>query len=273
MAHQLTFAAASAALLEPYLPSASRESPSSSRPFVTLTFATSLDSSLSLAPGVRTRLSGPDSKAMTHYLRSRHSAILIGISTMLADDPGLNCRIAGQYQQPRPIIIDPHLRWKPASSDKVLQTCREGHGLAPFVVTAVAPSDVPNETTEVLEAHGGKHLHIEPRQEPGNDRWRFDWSDVFMALGTEGLSSVMVEGGGQIINSLLNPRYHSLIDAVIVTIAPTWLGQGGVVVSPERAHGEEGSPLAAARLTDVKWHPFGEDVVMCGRFSDADTTD
>lgn len=273
MAEQVTFTPASAALLEPYLSPDPQDSAATSHPFVTLTFATSLDSSLSLAPGVRTRLSGPDSKAMTHYLRSRHSAILIGISTLLADDPGLNCRIVGVQQQPRPIVIDPHLRWKPSRFDKVLQICRDGQGLAPFVITAVAPSDIPNETLEILNDHGGKYIHVEPRQAADNNRWRFDWGDVFSALGAEGLSSIMVEGGGQIINSLLNPRYHSLINAVIVTVAPTWLGQGGVVVSPERVQDEGGSPLAAARLSDVKWHPFGEDVVMCGRFCDSGTTE
>jgi len=52
---------------------------------------------------------------------------------------------------------------------------------------------------------------------------------------------------------------------VIVTIAPTWLGQGGVVVSPVRTTGADGQPTAPARLTDVTWCPLGEDVVLCGR--------
>lgn len=203
---------------------------------------------------------------MTHYLRSRHSAILIGISTLLADDPGLNCRIVGIQQQPRPIIIDPHLRWKPSRDDKVLRTCRSGLGLAPLVITAVPLSDVPQESEDILNEHGGKFIHLGTLQVNEDSRNRFDWKEVFDTLQSEGLSSIMVEGGGTIINSLLAPNYHLLIDAVIVTIAPTWLGQGGVVVSPERVEEENGSPLAAARLSDVKWHPFGDDVVMCGRF-------
>ncbi|TQS31402.1 hypothetical protein Golomagni_08314 [Golovinomyces magnicellulatus] len=266
MAEKLTFDDASAAKIEPYLPSASIHSSSLARPFITLTFATSLDSCLSLAPGVRTRLSGPESKEMTHFLRSKHDAILIGISTMLADDPGLNCRISGVEQQPRPILIDPHLRWKPSESDKVLQTCRSGSGLAPYVVTAISPAEVPPETVSILSSHGGKLLHVHAQKRAGSQRLRFDWGDVFMKLQAEGLASIMVEGGGQIINSLLDPDYHSLIDTVIITIAPTWLGKGGVMVSPDQAHDESGAPLATARLQNVKWHPFGEDVVMCGTF-------
>ncbi|KAF9776348.1 hypothetical protein IL306_005492 [Fusarium sp. DS 682] len=260
---ELTFPAFSAAMLESRLPPSSTPS-KISRPFVTLTFATSLDSSLSLAPGVRTRLSGPDSKAMTHYLRSRHDAILIGVSTLLADAPALNCRITGATSQPRPIVIDPHLRWAPNNSDKVLEVARLGNGLAPFVLTGVESQNWPAESVALLEQHGGKYIHV-PATLRSKERMRFDWHEVLKALQHEGLVSVMVEGGGQIINSLLDPRYHDLVDSVIVTIAPTWLGQGGVVVSPDRLQDSAGVPIPAARLSDVSWHPFGEDVVLCGK--------
>ncbi|CAJ0549590.1 Ff.00g032030.m01.CDS01 [Fusarium sp. VM40] len=261
---ELSFPASSAVMLESRLPTATPSGASSSRPFVTLTFATSLDSSLSLAPGVRTRLSGPDSKAMTHYLRSRHAAILIGVSTLLADSPALNCRIAGATSQPRPIIIDPHLRWIPSHEDKVLEVARLGNGLAPFVLTGAGIQSLPAASVALLEQHGGRYIHVPTALGP-NGRMRFDWRDVFEALFREDLSSVMVEGGGQIINSLLDPRFHDLVDSVIVTIAPTWLGQGGVVVSPERLQDTAGVPIPVARLSDVSWHPFGEDVVLCGK--------
>ncbi|KAJ2897759.1 RNA exonuclease 3 [Zalerion maritima] len=57
----------------------------------------------------------------------------------------------------------------------------------------------------------------------------------------------------QIINSLLAPTFHDLVDSVIVTIAPTWLGQGGVVVSPDRVQDSVGVPIPAARLSDASW--------------------
>lgn len=262
MAESLTFPPDSAVMLEPHLPAASPAK--TDMPFVTLTFATSLDSSLSLAPGVRTRLSGPGSKAMTHYLRSRHAAILVGVSTVLADDPALNCRIEGVTSQPRPIVIDPHLRWTPRESDKVLQVCRGGQGLAPFVLTGRQPAEVPGASVAILQKHGGKFIHIASTDSEDGSRWRFDWKDIFRVLAAEGLASIMVEGGGQVINSLLDPKYHTIVDSVIVTIAPTWLGKGGVVVSPDRMHDEQGTPVPVARLHKVRWHPFGEDVVLCG---------
>ncbi|KAF5007268.1 hypothetical protein FDECE_6421 [Fusarium decemcellulare] len=265
MSELLTFPASSAAVLESRLPPPVLTDASPSRPFVTLTFATSLDSSLSLAPGVRTRLSGPGSKAMTHYLRSRHAAILIGVSTLLADSPALNCRISGAASQPRPIVVDPQLRWTPDPMDKVLEVARLGNGLAPFVLTGVDAQSLPAANVALLEQHGGKYIHVPATPSGPHGRMRFDWRAVFDALLSEGLSSVMVEGGGQIINSLLDPTFHSLIDSVIVTIAPTWLGQGGVVVSPDRTQDSAGVPVPAARLSEVSWHPFGEDVVLCGK--------
>lgn len=239
-------------------------------PFVTITFATSLDSSLALTPGQQTALSGPQSKAMTHYLRSRHDAILIGVGTAVADDPSLNCRIAGVggygtpglSGQPQPVVVDPAARWAFTPASQLFRLCREGRGRPPWVVTAV--KDPPPEEKALLDAYGGKYVHVDLKADPSTGEHRLDWHELFVALKKNGLGSVMVEGGGQIINSLLEPTYLSEINMVIVTIAPTWLGQGGVVVSPARRLDEGGKAIPAARLAGAKWYPFGEDVVLCG---------
>ncbi|RAO68135.1 uncharacterized protein BHQ10_004147 [Talaromyces amestolkiae] len=303
----LYFPPSSRPFLDPYLPPSSDDTHTTkenelSRPFTTLTFATSLDSSLSLAPGVRTTLSGPQSKAMTHYLRFRHEAILVGVGTAIADDPGLNCRIEGasgyegqpeassvefkdknhldpiqtetirQQQdllhQPRPIIIDPNARWEPRESSKIIELVKQSKGKAPFVITSKSTSP-PEEARNLLEKYGGKYIALDTisSAKDGAAHQHFDWTLILNVLATqENIKSIMIEGGGSIINSLLSEqRYTALIDSVIVTIAPTWLGQGGVVVSPERRVDEHGYAIPASRLTDVKWYPFGEDVVLCGR--------
>lgn len=256
-----------AAPLTPYLPPPPSSSPST-RPHVTLTFATSLDSSLSLRPGVQTVLSGPESKAMTHHLRSRHAAILVGAGTAVADDPGLNCRAApaaaatNQHQhQPRPIVLDPSARWEVGPASKVVRLAREGRGLGPFVVVR-GDAAVPEAREAAVGAVGGKYIRCRPRD--SGRTGRFAWADVLALLRAEGLRSVMVEGGGAVINSLLEAENLPLVDSVIVTIAPTWLGKGGVVVSPDRPEGEGGT-APAVRLGGVRWCPLGEDVVLCGR--------
>jgi 2,5-diamino-6-(ribosylamino)-4(3H)-pyrimidinone 5'-phosphate reductase len=236
------------------------------KPFVTLTFATSLDSQLAIAPGIQTALSGPRSKAMTHFLRSKHDAILIGVGTAIADDPSLNCRIegAGGYGgeglagQPRPVIVDPSGRWQFSEESKVFRLAREGRGKAPFIVTSVEPSDARRA---LLESVGGKYLVVGLS---GKDveRKGSTWHIVIDALKQRGIQSVMIEGGGFVINDLLGPGpAYSLINSVIVTIAPTWLGKGGVQVCPDG--GSERLPMT--RLQEVKWIPLGEDVVLCGR--------
>ncbi|KAJ8131438.1 hypothetical protein O1611_g2189 [Lasiodiplodia mahajangana] len=265
----MEFPEADREFLEPHLPPRDGSSPRPDCPFVTLTFATSLDSSLTLSPGVPTAISGPQSKAMTHYLRSRHHGILIGVGTAVADDPSLNCRIigVGGYGgegldgQPRPIILDPTARWDFTSNSKLFKLCREGRGRPPWIITSL--QNPPPEKTALLKEYGGMYITMQTVR-PDVGSHRFDWHDLLVTLKKHGLDSVMVEGGGKVINSLLEPQDMAQISSVIVTIAPTWLGQGGVVVSPRRRHDDTGKPIAAARLTGAKWYPFGEDVVLCG---------
>ncbi|KAF2665226.1 riboflavin biosynthesis protein RibD domain-containing protein [Microthyrium microscopicum] len=249
------------AFLQPYLPT--EQNSSSPRPFVTLTYAASLDSQIASAPGARTALSGPESKAMTHYLRFKHDAILIGVGTAVADDPALNCRlgdIQSVDEQPRPIILDPSGRWKFSADSHVIRLAKEGLGKAPFVLTRA--TQPPAEMVALLSEIGGKFIKISGTVlERG-----FTWEKVFNALEHEGIKSVMIEGGGRVINSLLKPENKALVDCVIVTIAPTWLGTGGVVVSPDRQF-HNGQVLPAPRLRDTIWHPLGEDVVLCGRLA------
>jgi 2,5-diamino-6-(ribosylamino)-4(3H)-pyrimidinone 5'-phosphate reductase len=233
---------------------------------VTLTFATSLDSQLSLAPGVQTALSGPESKAMTHYLRSKHDAILIGVGTAVADNPSLNCRIegVGGYGgedldgQPRPIIIDPKGRWQFTADSKVLRLAKEGRGKAPWIFTE---TNIDDERKKVLESVGGQ-VHVSPANSLTDPY--VSWDYILGYLEDTGVGSIMIEGGGYVINGLLSPPNLELVDTVIVTIAPTWLGKGGVQVCPDERV-EDGVKLPVARLTDVKWVPLGDDVVLCGR--------
>ncbi|KAH3919199.1 2,5-diamino-6-(5-phospho-D-ribosylamino)pyrimidin-4(3H)-one reductase [Parastagonospora nodorum] len=259
--------------INPYLPPQSTRSHSTSpssppKPYVTLTFANSLDSSLSLSPGIQTALSGPQSKAMTHYLRSRHDAILIGCGTAIADDPSLNCRIdgvggyggAGLEGQPRPVVVDPNGRWDVSDASKVVKLAREGRGKGVWVVSA--KGSISEEKKVVVESVGGEAFELEVVE------GKMDWKKILNVLAKEGIRSVMIEGGGAVINGLLSKENMGLVDSVIVTIAPVWLGKGGVQVCPD-ARVDDGKRVPVSRLRDVKWVPLGEDVVLCGRSIDA----
>ncbi|MCJ1449906.1 2,5-diamino-6-(ribosylamino)-4(3H)-pyrimidinone 5'-phosphate reductase [Mycoblastus sanguinarius] len=264
----LRFPESSRAFLEPYLPPKNPAINDRGFPHVTLTYATSMDSCLSLAPGMQTQLSGPESKAMTHYLRSKHDAIVIGVGTATADDPGLNCRLEGVggfgglgwEGQPRPVIIDPGARWLITPQSKVLQAVQNGKGRGPWVIMAPGFAMDPMRL-ELLKYYGGKYLGLTEFDQ----KWRLRWEAILKALAAEGIKSVMIEGGGMVINDLLQPENANFISSVVITVAPTYLGKGGVGVSPARMHDQTGRPQPAMRFEEVKWQPLGEDVVMCGK--------
>lgn len=251
--------------LEPYLPV---QGEARKFPHVTLTYAQSMDGKISLAPGAQTALSGPDSKLMTHYLRSRHDAILIGVGTAVSDNPGLNCRLEGaggfgglgKMWQPRPVIVDPNGRWPIDSECRMLKTVLAGKGKGPWVVVSPG-ADITAEQILLLKKHGGDFLRIAEF----NPAWRLRWSTIFGALAAEGITSIMIEGGGVVLSELLNPEYEDFVDSVIVTVAPVYLGRGGVNVAPDSKQDESGKPVAALKPKEVKWQQLGPDMIMCGK--------
>jgi 2,5-diamino-6-(ribosylamino)-4(3H)-pyrimidinone 5'-phosphate reductase len=264
----LTFPSESRSFIDPYLDSQdgdARNLPSGIRkPFVTLTYAQSLDSKLSLAPGTQTVLSGSETKAMTHYLRSKHDAILVGVGTALADDPALNCRLEGVdlEHQPRPVILDPQARWHPGQWPEKLSTCmrlaRERLGKGPWVLISKERNQVPADKVKCAEECSGKYIGVAERD------GEMDWEGILEELGARKIKSVMIEGGAKVINTLLQKKNLHLIDAIIITIAPVWLGDKGVNVSPPPTYDTQGTPTTAARLSNVEWQQFGQDIVMCG---------
>lgn len=234
-------------------------------PFVTLTYASSLDSMIALAPGLRTTLSGPETKAMTHYLRLRHDAILIGAGTAVTDDPALNCRYPGVTleTQPRPVIIDPNCRFRVAEK-KVFQLAAEGQGKAPWIFT-----DLLTPPNNVLEGIDGQYVIVagdtEVKTPVTQVSSKIAWVSILKALKRKGIDSVMIEGGATVINTLL--AEPGLVDTVIITIAPTWLGTGGVAVAPAPRFASE-QRTNAAWLDNTSWRQFGNDVVLCGQLRD-----
>ncbi|KAK7738925.1 hypothetical protein SLS63_002262 [Diaporthe eres] len=299
---QLSFSYLRSRKLEPYLPPPEEQDDDDEeeeedldwkpRPFITLTYAQSLDSAIASSPGARTALSGPATKAMTHFLRSRHDAILVGVGTAAADDPGLNCRLEVEMSgghQPRPVVVDPRGRWEVGAGSKVVQLAREGRGLGPWVLCAEGVVPDPARVA-VLEGVGGRYIAVEGAKGDGGDggkevkedggeeekvveeeedrsRPALTWDSIFGLLWEEGINSVMVEGGATVINDLLLLANEGLdvVDSVIVTVAPVWLGAGGVTVAPERPVDAHMRRVPGPRLTDVMWSQMGDDMVLCGR--------
>jgi riboflavin-specific deaminase-like protein len=209
------------------------------RPFVTLSYAQSLDGSIADRPGRPLTLSGPQAMALTHGLRASHQAILVGIGTVLADNPRLNVRlVAGS--DPQPVVVDSRLRFPPYAN--LLKNSR------PPIIATNAGADP--ERQQALEAAGAKILIL-----PGINGW-VDLPDLLEHLGSMDINSLMVEGGAQIITSFLASR---LVDQVVLTIAPLLVGGLRVVNQLGRS-----SRQRFPRLKHLSYQQLGDDLVLRG---------
>ncbi|MGB8992321.1 MAG: RibD family protein [Desulfobaccales bacterium] len=222
-----------------FLQTAATHRQNTGRPLVTLSYAQSLDGSIAERPGHPLALSGPQSTAMTHGLRASHEAILVGIGTVLADNPRLSVRlVAGD--DPQPVVVDSRLRFP--SYANLLKASR-----APWIATG---EGADAERQQVLEAAGARILRV-----PGSNGW-VDLAALLDHLGSRGINSLMVEGGAQIITSFLAAR---LVDQVVLTIAPLLVG--GLRVVDRLGH----TPRRRfPRLTSLSYQQLGDDLVVRG---------
>ncbi|KAI8381214.1 dihydrofolate reductase-like domain-containing protein [Radiomyces spectabilis] len=217
-------------------------------PFVTLTYAQSLDGKIA-RKGEQLILSGKESMAMTHRLRILHDGIMVGIGTVKVDDPQLTARHLSpeelqDVKQPQPIILDSRLDL-PASC-RLLRNYQNGVGKQPWLVTtAQAPTiaKVSNSPTcSSLEAAGARIFIVTDPSLPS----------VLTLLRQHGIEKLMVEGGARVIQSWLK---SSLVDQLIVTVAPVLVGDGVDATS--------GRSLTS--LSDVQYQQIGNDMVIAAK--------
>lgn len=224
--------------IQTWLAEAARYGESRGRPLVTLTYAQSLDGCISARPGQATALSAPQSLRLTHELRAQHDAILVGIGTLLADDPRLNVRLI-PGPDPQPVILDSYLR-TPLSA-------RLLHG--PRKPWIAASQDAPQAAQRALQAAGAQLIFL-----PQEEKDRLPLPELLRSLAGMGISSLMVEGGAQVISSFLQSR---LVDQVVLTIAPRFLSG---------YHSIQGAnPTLLPRLESWESRRYGDDLVLFGR--------
>lgn len=212
--------------------------PRNGRPHITLTYAQSLDGSIAVQRGEQTAISGLPSLKMTHQLRAQHDAILVGIGTVLADDPSLTVRlVAGP--QPQPIIVDSRL--KTPVDARLL-----AHPKPPIILTTHAAHPVRMRN---LESAGA--VVVRGAATPAG---QVQLTAAMATLVQLGLHSVMVEGGARILTAFLTAQ---LVDSMVITIAPTLLG-GLNAITHLNGHG-------APRLQNPRMVQLGEDIVVSGQ--------
>ena len=175
---------------------------------VTLKLATSLDGRIATASGESRWITGEAARAAVHRLRSRHDAVLVGIETALADDPELTVRLP-DYGGPQParVVLDSRQRLWPES--RLVKTARQ---TPTYLVATTEPrAELTDAGVRVLQVRA-----------VGEDRPEL--KSVTQTLEQAGLSSLFVEGGGQVAASFLR---CGLVDAIEWFRAPILIGGEG----------------------------------------------
>lgn len=204
------------------------------RPLVTLSYAQSLDGSLTAVAGQPLDLSGPESMLFTHQLRAAHEAILVGIGTVLTDNPRLTAhRVGGPH--PQPIVLDSRLRF-PLTA----RLLAHPHGVW-IATTEAAPANVQSE----LETKGARVIRL-----ASDKRGRVSLPALLEWLGESGINSMMVEGGAEVITAFLSA---GLANRVALTIAPRFVGGLNALRLP-----------CDMRLQNVRYQVLGNDVIVEG---------
>ena len=217
-------------------------------PFVTAKFATSVDGKIATRTGDSRWVTGKLARDYVHQLRAATDAIMVGIGTVLADDPRLTARDANGEplrRQPLRVIADSRGRLPPASRLLV----EPGKTLV-----AVARKDA--DAKQSLQELQGVDAEIFCCT--GSDG-RVDLNALLHELGRREITSVLVEGGGTLLGSLFD---LGLVDKVVAFVAPVIIGGES---APSAVGGRGAERMSdAMRLRRVTIRQFGDDVAVIG---------
>src|SRR5712691_3041116 len=178
------------------------------RPLVTVHYAQTIDGRIASRTGDARWVSGERSLRLAHELRAAHDAVLVGIGTILADDPKLTLRLVSG-DSPVRVVVDSRLRI-PLDANVLAAA-----GGRTIVATTRLASE---ERAAAIRARGAEVLRVEADADG-----RVDLRDLLARLRADGIRSVLVEGGRGIITAAL--RDH-LVDRLTVCIAPKVIGEG-----------------------------------------------
>lgn len=212
-------------------------------PFVRIKAAVSVDGRIAAASGDSKWISSAGSRREAHRLRARHDAVMVGLYTITRDDPLLTVRnIPWKGDPPWRIVADTHLRTRLTS--RIVQTAEE---FPTFIAYGIGEN-------KALKSHGVQTIKCKI-----SDGW-IDIKDLFKKLGALSITSVLVEGGGRIITSLIEKR---LADAVTLFICPIIIGGKNAV--PLVAGEGVDKVSDALRLKNVKYAKRGDEIILTGK--------
>jgi diaminohydroxyphosphoribosylaminopyrimidine deaminase/5-amino-6-(5-phosphoribosylamino)uracil reductase len=210
-------------------------------PFVTLKSAVSLDGKIALPSGQSKWISGEKSRECAHLLRHYSDAVLVGIETVLADNPTLDVRLEGHWKQPARIVLDAAARlpldariWKDAPQLVV-------------ITRGASASKVAK-----LRENGATVLELAPKLDA-----KTSWQPLLEQLYALGIFSILIEGGARVAGSALSA---GIVQKVAFFVAPILIGEGKSAL----ANFEIADLQLAPRLKDVHHQILGRDILVEG---------
>lgn len=215
---------------------------SDQRPLVNLSYAQSLDGSIAARQGEMLEISGADSMKLTHQLRAYHQTILVGIGTILSDDPRLTVRIV-EGDDPQAVILDSQLRTPLDAA--ILQ-----HS-PPWIATT---DRADPKKAAALESRGARLLRMPP-----DSQGRVALQELLSCLKQLGMRNLMIEGGAGVISSFISGR---LVDFLVLTLSPMIVGGFKAVQVQPQSRGL--SAAAFPKVADFKVEKLGPDLILWG---------
>jgi diaminohydroxyphosphoribosylaminopyrimidine deaminase/5-amino-6-(5-phosphoribosylamino)uracil reductase len=221
------------------------------KPFVVAKYAMTLDGKIATRSGHSRWITGPRSREAVHRLRDESDAIMVGINTVLLDDPALTTRLETGAGRPG---CDP------------LRVIVDSKGRLPLTARVTGPGtllattrNMAGASRQELEAKGVEVLVL-----PAGGQGRVDLDALLEALGQRGILQLMVEGGGSLLASLVFNPTGPRINKVWAFIAPKLVG-GSAAPGPVGGPGVERMD-SALTLERVKYNSFDSDLLIEGYF-------
>ncbi len=217
-------------------------------PYVTLKSAATLDGFIATSAGDSKWITGEAARGFAHLIRSRVDGVLVGIGTVMADDPLLTARPAGKkkYRQPVRIVLDTGLRISPGS--QLVQTA----SISP--VWVVCGRDAPASSEKELSEAGVRVLRL------AAPNGAIEVEGLLEELGRNRLSHLLVEGGGHVLGSFIESGHA---DAFFFFYAPKILGRSRRGFDAGRRPRLKISDCIKAHGLNAK--KLGEDLLVAGR--------
>ncbi len=218
-------------------------------PYVVMKAAMTLDGRIATRTGDSRWVTGPEARQHVHQLRHRYDAIMVGVGTVVADNPRLTTRLAGMNgKNPLRVIVDSTLRIS-LDAEVVLSA-----SVVPTVVACLASASGQRDRIRGQLAARGVEVWEVPGEGP-----RVDLINLVHLMGKKGITSILVEGGAEVHGACLTA---GIVDKVMIYIAPKIAG-GREAPGPVGGHGVQ-VMADAVGVKDLQVCRLGPDVLLTG---------